>query len=352
MFKPKFKNPNLLSKFFFKEFSVSYTKKPLNISITGGAGNIGYAIAFRVASGGTFGYDQPVNISLIDIKECEFKLKGIKCELDDCSFPLLNEIKTTTSLSEGFKDCDYAFLIGIKSTISTGERVDGLALNAPILVDDGTALNENASADCKVIVVANPANTNCLIAMSNAPRLKKENFHALSRLDHNRALKKLSQHFKCHPSDIDNICVWGNHDSTMFADLTYTTYNGTKVTDLLSEQYVKYEFPYYVANRWKEIIYLRGLTSCASAASAALDHAHDIYFGSNNKWISKGVYQTGKYYDIPKGIIFSMPCIIDDKSNIKIVSDLKLNDFQKEKLRITTESLLYERRAIEKYLKF
>ncbi len=342
----------MLSKSLTKKFfSFSYSKKPLNISITGGAGNIGYAIAFRIASGETFGHEQPVNISLVDIPDCEFKLKGIKCELDDCSFPLVNEIKTTTSLSEGFKDCDYAFLIGIKSTISTGERVDGLAVNAPILVDDGTALNENASADCKVIVVANPVNTNCLIAMSNAPRLKKENFHALSRLDHNRAVKRLAQQLQCHVSEINKVCIWGNHDSSMFADLTYSTYNENKVTDLLPEQFVKYELPFYVANRWKEILYLRGLTSCASAANAAIDHAHDLFVGTGNRWVSKAIYQEGKYYNIPKGIVFSMPCTIDTNSKVNVVSDLILNDFQKEKLKVTTDGLLFERRAIEKYLK-
>ena len=333
-----------------KYFSFSYSKPPINVSITGACGNIGYAIAFRVAGGDMFGNDQPVNLKLIEIPECENKLKGIKLELDDCSFPLLNSVTPTTSLSEGFKDCDYAILIGIKATVKSGERVDGLTQNASILVDDGKALNDNANKDCKVLVLANPANTNCLLAMSAAPRLKKENFHAITRLDHNRALKRLSQQFNCHTNDISNLCIWGNHDATMFADLTYATVNGELIKDKVTDLFVKNEFPFFVANRWKEILYYRGLTSCASAANAAIDHAHDWYSGTKGKWISKGVYQTGKYYNIPEGIIFSMPCIVDENGVVKVVDNLELNDYQREKLRITAESLLYERRVVEKYL--
>lgn len=338
-------------RFTRKYFSSIYSKKPINVSITGACGNIGYSLAFRIAGGDLFGPDQPVNLNLIDISQCENKLFGVKLELDDCAFPLLNHVTTTTSLTKGFKDCEYAFLIGVKSTVSAGERVDGLTLNAPILIDDGKALNDNANPDCKVIVVANPANTNCLIAMTAAPRLKKENFFAVTRLDHNRSIRKLSFDQKCHLSEIDRVIVWGNHDSTMFADLTFATINNQPIYDKLEEGYVHNEFPFFIANRWKEILFFRGLTSCASAGNAALDHAKDLYFGTNGRWISQGVYQTGKYYGIPEGIIFSLPCIINHKGETEIITDLKLNDFQKEKIKITTESLLFERKSVEKYLK-
>lgn len=334
---------------FALSFKNYFTKKPLNVTITGACGNLGYAAAFRIAAGDMLGPDQPVNLNLVDIHEVESKLKGVKLEIDDCSFPLVNKINICTELSIGFKDCDYALLIGIKNTISSGERRDGLRLNAPILMDDGKAINDNANPNCKVLVLGNPVNTNCLLAMAYAPRLKRENFHSMSRLDHNRAVRQVAELFKVNPLEVEQVAVWGNHDETMFADLQFAKVKGESIFTKVNQDFLKTEFPSIVANRWKEVLRLRGLTSCASASNAGIDHVRDWHFGTEGKWVSSGIYSEGTHYDIPKGIIFSVPTTMKN-GHTSIVSGLKLCDLTKEKIKITAKSLIEEREMIDKYL--
>ena len=324
-------------------------KKPMNVSITGATGNIGYAIAFRIAHGDMLGQDQPVNLKLVDIPEAENKMIGMKYELEDCSFPALNEITTHTSLSSGFKDADVAMLIGIKQTVSGGERADGLLNNAEIMRNNGKAINENADRDVKVLIVGNPVNTNCLIAMKAAPNLKPQNFHSMSRLDHNRTVHKLADIFKVHYSLIEKVFIWGNHDATMYPELEYGYVNSQKITEVLDRDFIRNEFVDIISTRWKEIIQYRCLTSCASAANSAIDHVRDWHLGTK-EWVSKGIYSDGSLYGVPKDIMFSFPVTVNSASKVMPVKDLVLNDYTKEKIRITTESLLEERRIVEKYL--
>lgn len=323
--------------------------KPLNVAITGASGNIGYAISFKIASGFMLGNDQPVNLNLIDIPQVQKKLEGIKYEIEDCAFPLVNEINYTDNLSQGFKDCDIAIIIGIKNTVKGGERVDGLKENASVMVDNGKALNDNANSSCRVLTIANPCNTNTLIMSANAPRLSKYNFHAISRLDHNRAIRQVAIKLNCHIKDLDRIVVWGNHDATMYTDLSYATLHGESIIHRLPKDFVEDQLPNKVAIRWKEILNCRGVTSCASAANATIDHIRDWFLGTNGKWVSKGVYSNGKAYAIPEGIYCSMP-VVCESGLADIVDGLELCEKTREKLDITCKSLLYERSIIEKYL--
>lgn len=325
-------------------------KKPVTVSVTGASGNIGYAIAFRIAAGDMLGPDQPIDLKLIDIPLSADKLKGIQLELEDCSFPTLNSITCHTNLASGFHEADIALIIGIANTVKGGERVDGLKNNAEIMIQNARALSENAHKHCKTLVVGNPVNTNCLIMAHNAPNLKFENFNALSRLDHNRAVHKLADHFKVHVSKINKVFVWGNHDATMYPELEYGTVNNERIKDKLTEKFMYEEFPQFLAQRWKEIITYRCLTSCASAANSAIDHMRNWCNGTS-KWVSKAVYSDGSYYNAAEGVYFSFPVVVEN-GEVRVIRDLELNERTKEKIKITSESLLSERKVIEEFLKY
>lgn len=213
----------------------------------------------------------------------------------------------------------------------------------------GKSLNDNANPNCKVLVLGNPVNTNCLLAIAHAPRLKRENFHAMSRLDHNRAVRQVAQLFNVNPMEVEQVAVWGNHDVTMFADLQFAKVKGEPIFNKVNQEFLKTEFQGIVANRWKEVLHYRGLTSCASASNAGIDHVRDWHFGSEGKWVSMGIYTDGTYYDIPRGLICSVPCTTENVE-VKIVKNLKLCELTQEKMKITTKSLVEEREMIDKYL--
>jgi malate dehydrogenase len=301
-----------------------------------------------VASGELLGKDQPVIINLVDIPEMETRLEGVKMELDDCAFPLLVRTNTTSKLADGFKDIDVALLVGSKPRSKGMERADLLKQNGKIFVDQGKALSDHAKRTVKVLVVGNPANTNCLIAMKNAKSLKPENFNAMTRLDHNRALAQLAQKTSTSIQGLSKLAIWGNHSSTMFADLSNATVNGKKAIDIVGRDWYEKTFLPVVAQRGAAIINSRGASSAASAANAAIDHMRDWVLGTE-EWVSMSVPTDGKLYDIPKDLIFSFPCTTD-KGQYKVIQGLKIDDFAKERIQKTTEELLSERKEIEHLL--
>ena len=261
-------------------------KEPKRVAVTGATGNIAYSLAFRIASGELLGKDQPVILHLIDLPVMEDKLKGVKMELDDCAFPLLADTVCTSNMATGFKDVDIALLVGSKPRGPGMERKDLLTQNGKIFVDTGKALNDNAKRDVKVLVVGNPANTNCLIAMKNAPNLRPENFNAMTRLDHNRGLAQLAQRTKTSINAVSKFAVWGNHSSTMFPDLFNTTINGKAAIGLpgVDQEWYGKDFIPTVQQRGAAIIKARGASSAASAANAAIDHVRDWVLGTQ-EWV-------------------------------------------------------------------
>lgn len=340
----------LFSSFSMKNFWKSTsTKAPVTVAITGGCGNIAYSLAFRIASGELYGKDQPIILNLVDIPDMESKLQGVKMELDDCAFPLLVKTNITSKLSEGFKDIDVALLVGSKPRSTGMERKELLAANGKIFVDQGKALSDYAKRTVKVLVVGNPANTNCLIAMKNATSLKPENFNAMTRLDHNRALAQLAQKTNCQTTDIAKMAIWGNHSATMFADISNTTVNGKKALDLVQQDWYEKEYIPKIAQRGAEIIKFRGASSAASAANAAIDHVRD-WIGGSQDWVSMAVPTDGKSYDIPKDLIFSFPCTVSN-SKYEIVKNIPINEFASQKLKATIKELVEERQEVENLLK-
>ena len=328
-----------------KSFS---TKKPMVVSLTGSSGNIGYAMAFRIASGEMLGKDQPVILNLIDIPDMEAKLKGVQMELEDCAFPLLHKINITSSMSVGFKDSDCALLVGSRPRTKGMERGDLLKINGKIFIETGKAINDNAKRTCKTLVVGNPANTNCLIAMKHAKDIPSENFNAMTRLDHNRALASLANKTNVHLDEIQQLAIWGNHSSTMYADIHQTTIKGKNALELVGKEWYEKNFIPEVAQRGAAIIAARGASSAASAANAAIDHMRDWVLGTN-KWVSMAIPTDGKSYDIPKDIIYSFPCtVVNGKA--QIVKGLKLNEFSIAKMKATAEELLSERKEVESML--
>eukprot|EP00340_Litonotus_pictus_P007502 CAMPEP_0170515012 /NCGR_PEP_ID=MMETSP0209-20121228/1498_1 /TAXON_ID=665100 ORGANISM="Litonotus pictus, Strain P1" /NCGR_SAMPLE_ID=MMETSP0209 /ASSEMBLY_ACC=CAM_ASM_000301 /LENGTH=320 /DNA_ID=CAMNT_0010799303 /DNA_START=71 /DNA_END=1033 /DNA_ORIENTATION=+ len=318
------------------------------VSMTGSSGNIGYAMAFRIASGEMLGKDQPVILNLIDIPQMEPKLKGVKMELEDCAFPLLHKVNTTSNMSVGFKDADCAMLVGSRPRTKGMERGDLLKLNGAIFIDTGKAINDNAKRTCKTLVVGNPANTNCLIAMKHAKDIPAENFNAMTRLDHNRALANLAEKCDTHLSNIEKLIIWGNHSSTMYADIHNTKINGKDALSLVGQEWYEKNFIPEVAKRGAAIIEARGASSAASAANSAIDHMRDWVLGTK-KWVSMSIPSDGTLYGVPKDIIYSFPCTVENGKAV-VVKGLPLSDFSKERMRITSEELLAERAEIESML--
>lgn len=323
-------------------------KQPVTVALTGGTGNIAYSLAFRIASGELLGKDQPVILNLIDIPQMESKLTGVKMELDDCAFPLLVKTNTTSDLSNGFKDIDVALLVGSKPRTKDMVRKDLLTQNGKIFVEQGKALGDYAKRTVKVLVVGNPANTNCLIAMKNAKGLKPENFNAMTRLDHNRALSQLAEKANCRTTDIKQLAIWGNHSDTMYPDLNNATINGKKALDIVDKSWYENEYIKKVGLRGKEIINFRGASSAASAGNAAMDHVRDWIQGSSD-WVSMAVPTDGNLYGVPKDLIFSFPCTTSN-GKYEVVKGLELDSFAKQKIEVTTKELLEERNEVENLL--
>lgn len=321
-------------------------KQPLRVAVTGAAGNISYAMLFRIASGEMLGKDQPVILQLLEIAPALDALKGVVMELEDCAFPLLAGVVQTDDATVAFKDVDYALLVGSRPRGPGMERKDLLEANAAIFSAQGKALNDVASRDVKVLVVGNPANTNALIAQRNAPDLEPRNFTAMTRLDHNRAMAQLAEKTDSTVNDIKNMTIWGNHSSTQYPDLTSATVNGKPALDLVDREWYEATYIPEVQQRGAAIIKARGASSAASAANAAIAHVRTWALGTEeNDWVSMGVYSNGEY-GIAEGLIYSFPvtCANGDWSIVEGV-DVS-SDFSKEKMAATEQELSEERDAV------
>ena len=313
---------------------------PLRVTVTGAAGQIGYALVFRIASGAMLGPDQPVILQLLEIPPAMNALRGVIMEIDDCAFPLVQGIVATDDPNVAFKDTDIALLVGSRPRTAGMERSDLLEANGAIFSVQGKALNEHAARDVKVLVVGNPANTNCLIAQRNAPALDARNFTAMTRLDHNRALAQLAAKTGAAVSEIEGLAIWGNHSPTMYPDLCHATVRGVSALDLVGLDWVENEFMPTVQKRGAAIIAARGASSAASAANAAVDHVRDWVAGTDGV-VSMGILSDGSY-GIAEGVIFSYPvtCAAGDW---RIVEGLSVDDFSRAKLDITEAELVEER---------
>jgi malate dehydrogenase len=320
-------------------------KTPVRVAITGAAGQISYSIIFRIASGDMLGKDQPVILQLLEIPPAMNALEGVVMELNDCAFPLVAGIIPTDDPNVAFKNTDYAVLVGARPRGPGMERSDLLKANAAIFSVQGKALNGNANRNVKVLVVGNPANTNALITLKNAPDLNPRNFTAMMRLDHNRALSQLAEKTNSHTTKIEKMVVWGNHSSTQYPDISYATVEGSPAKEKVDDDWnVNYFIP-TVQQRGAAIIKARGASSAASAASAAVDHMRDWALGSNGRWVSMGVYSAGNSYGIDEGIIYAFP-IVCENGEWKEVSGLPVSDFSRARMTATQNELLDEKAAI------
>ena len=322
-------------------------KTPVRVAVTGAAGQIGYALLFRIASGEMLGKDQPVILQMLELPldKAQAALKGVIMELEDCAFPLLAGTIGTDDPEVAFKDADIALLVGARPRGPGMERKDLLLENAKIFTAQGAALNKVASRDVKVLVVGNPANTNAYIAMKSAPDLKPENFTAMLRLDHNRALSQLAGKAAVAVGEIEKLVVWGNHSPTMYPDYRFATVGGASLKDRIGDaDWNANEFIPKVGKRGAAIIEARGLSSAASAANAAIDHIHDWVLGSNGKWVTMGVPSDGSY-GIPEGVVFGFP-VITENGKYTIVKDLPIDDFSKKYIDITLAELEEERAGV------
>jgi len=321
-------------------------KSPVNVAITGGAGQIGYALAFRVASGQMLGADQPVNLHLLEITPALGALQGVVMELNDCAFPTLNKVVATDDAKVAFKDCNFALLVGARPRGPGMERKDLLLANAQIFSAQGKALDAVASRDVRVLVVGNPANTNSLIAQRNAPGLNPRNFTAMVRLDHNRALSQLAEKTGVHYNKIRQAIIWGNHSATQYPDLHHALVDGKPALSLVDQQWYADTFIPVVQQRGAAIIKARGASSAASAASAAIDHIHDWVKGTaDGDWVSMGVPSDGSY-GIPEGVIYGYP-VTCKNGEYQIVQGLDINAFSRQRMDATHKELLEERDGVK-----
>jgi len=319
------------------------------ITITGAAGQIGYQLAFRIASGQLLGQREKINLKLLEIPVALDALSGVAMELDDCAFPCLETVTVTDNASVAFQNCDYAFLVGAKPRGPGMERSDLLIENAGIFSIQGEAINACANRNVKVLVIGNPANTNALITMSNAPDIDPKSFSAMMRLDHNRALAQLAAKTDSHVTSIKNLTIWGNHSTTQYPDIHHATVKDQQAMDLVSLDWMENTFIPNVQQRGAKIIQARGLSSAASAASAAIDHVRDWTFGSaDNDWISMAIPSDGSY-GISEGIIYSFP-VICTEGNYEIVQELEINELSESYLKASEVELLAERKAVEHLL--
>ena len=323
-------------------------KAPVRVAITGGAGQIAYSLAFRIASGDMLGPDQPVILQLLEIPPAMGALEGVVMEQNDCACPLVHGIVATDDPNVAFKDADYALLVGARPRGPGMERKDLLQANAQIFSVQGKALNDHASRDVKVLVVGNPANTNALIARENAPDLNPRQFTAMMRLDHNRALSQLAEKTGKHTTDIDKMIVWGNHSATQYPDLHHATVAGEAALGLVDQAWYENDFIPVVQQRGAAIIKARGASSAASAASAAVDHMRSWALGSNGGWVSMGVASDGSY-GVAEGIVYSYPCVCEN-GDYTVVQGLEINAFSQARMDATEQELREERAAVEELL--
>ena len=324
------------------------SKKPVRVAVTGAAGQIGYALLFRIASGEMLGKDQPVILQLLEIpdEKAQKALKGVMMELEDCAFPLLAGMQAAGDPNVAFKDADYALLVGARPRGPGMERKDLLSANAQIFTAQGKALNAAASRDVRVLVVGNPANTNAWIAMKSAPDLPRENFTAMLRLDHNRAASQIAAKTGKPVASIEKLCVWGNHSPTMYADYRFATIEGKGVKDLIADDaWNRDVFLPTVGKRGAAIIEARGLSSAASAANAAIDHMRDWALGSNGQWVTMGVPSNGEY-GIPQDVMFGFP-VTTSGGKYKLVEGLPIDAFSQQRIDLTLKELLEEQDGVK-----
>ncbi|HEV7986618.1 MAG TPA: malate dehydrogenase [Steroidobacteraceae bacterium] len=324
-------------------------KPPVNVAITGAAGQIGYALAFRVASGAMLGRDQPINLHLLEITPALPTLGGVLMELNDCAFPTLSKVVATDDAKVAFRDCHVAMLVGARPRSAGMERKDLLLANAQIFSTQGKALNEVADRKLRVLVVGNPANTNALIACSNAPDLDRRTFTAMTRLDHNRALSQLAEKTATHVNDIRRLTIWGNHSSTQYPDISHATVQGKPARDLVNQKWLEEYFIPTVQQRGAAVIKARGSSSAASAASAAIDHVRTWMLGTaQGDWTSMAVPADGSY-GVQEGIIYSYPvtCI---GGNYQIVQGLAVDAFSRGRMSATEAELREERDGVKDLL--
>ncbi len=322
----------------------------MRVAVTGAAGQIGYSLLFRIANGDMLGKDQPVILQLLDLPQAQAAVKGVVMELEDCAFPLLQGVVVTDDPKVAFKDIDVALLVGARPRSKGMERKDLLTANAEIFTVQGRALNEVAKRSVKILVVGNPANTNAYIAMKSAPNLPKENFTAMLRLDHNRALSQIAAKTGKAVADIEKLAVWGNHSPTMYPDYRFATIGGKSVKAMINDDaWNRDVFIPTVGKRGAAIIEARGLSSAASAANAAIDHIHDWVLGSNGKWVTMGIPSDGSY-GIPEGIIYGVPVTTANGEYTRI-SGLEIDAFSRERMDHTLNELLEERDGIAALLK-
>ncbi len=319
--------------------------RPVRVAVTGAAGHIGYSLTFRIAAGDMLGLDQPVSLHLLEIPPAMDALAGVVMELRDCAFPLLHEIVIGDDPEKVFQDVDAALLVGARPRSKGMERKDLLEANAKIFSVQGKALDQAASRDVKVLVVGNPANTNALIASSNAPSLDPRQFAAMTRLDHNRAISQLATKTGSHPTQIRQMTIWGNHSATQYPDLSHATVDGKPARDLVDEAWLRDDFIPTVQKRGAAIIEARGASSAASAASAAIDTVRDWVLGTpDDDWVSMAIPSSGSY-GIEEGVYYSYPVRCQGGA-YEIVEGLEIDEFSRERMKSTAEELFEERAAI------
>ena len=320
---------------------------PVKVTVTGAAGQIGYAVLFRVASGQLLGPDTPVNLSLLEIPDALQAAEGTAMELEDCAFPLLAGVSIHDRPEDAFDGCNVALLIGARPRTKGMERSDLLEANGGIFKPQGQAINDHAADDVKALVVGNPANTNCLIAMSNAPDVPRERFTAMTRLDHNRAIAQVAAKLGVPVSEVTNITIWGNHSTTQYPDLVHARVSGSSAWDAIDDEaWIKNEFIPRVQKRGAEVIETRGASSAASAANAAIDHIHDWVLGTpDGDWVSMAVPSDGSY-GVAEGIISSFPCTCSGGA-YQIVQGLDIDDYSRGKIDASVAELVDERSAVE-----
>lgn len=326
-------------------------KAPVRVAVTGAAGQIGYSLIYRIASGEMLGKDQPVILQMLELPmdKAQAALKGCMMELEDCAFPLLAGMVGTADPKEAFKDIDYALLVGARPRGPGMERKDLLMENAKIFIEQGRALDASAKRSAKILVVGNPANTNAYIAMKSAPGIPKKNFTAMLRLDHNRALSQLAAKTGKPVASIRKLIVWGNHSPTMYPDYRYATIDGTAAPKVVNdENWNRNEFIPKVGKRGAAIIEARGLSSAASAANAAIDHVRDWALGSNGEWVTMGIPSDGSY-GIPQDVMYGYPVTTKD-GEYAIIQGLEVDDFSRERMNFTLKELEEERAGVASML--
>ena len=319
--------------------------QPVNVTVTGAAGQIGYALLFRIASGQLLGPDVPVRLRLLEIPQAVKAAEGTAMELDDCAFPLLAGIDILDNPQAGFDGANIALLVGARPRTAGMERGDLLEANGGIFGPQGRAINDHAASDIRVLVVGNPANTNALIAQRHAPDVPAERFNAMTRLDHNRALSQLARKTGTPVSEIENLTIWGNHSATQYPDVFHATVAGRPATELVDEAWLTDDFIPTVAKRGAAIIDARGASSAASAANAAIDHVHDWVNGTGSSWTSAAIPSDGSY-GVPEGLISSFP-VRSQAGEWEIVEGLEVGEFSRERIDASVAELVGEREAVE-----